>query len=72
MSGQLWALIAGVGFGTFQASNRRAAQRLDVYLSTFLQLIVSAVVLAIKRVTARIWLGAAVIVGGSVLLVFTH
>lgn len=46
MSGTLWALAAGVGFGLFQALNLRALHRMDVYLSTFLQIVVSAVVLA--------------------------
>ena len=46
MSGALWAVLAGVGFGLFQASNRRASRHMDVYLSTFLQILVGAVVLA--------------------------
>ncbi|MGH2404312.1 MAG: DMT family transporter [bacterium] len=46
MSGALWAVLAGVGFGLFQAANRRASRGMDVYLSTFLQLAVAAVVLA--------------------------
>ncbi len=47
MSGALWAVMAGVGFGLFQASNRRASRGMDVYLSTFLQLVIAAVVLAV-------------------------
>ena len=46
MSGALWALAAGVGFGLFQTLNRQALRGMDVYLSTFLQLAISAVVLA--------------------------
>ncbi len=46
MSGVLWAVVAGVGFGLFQASNRRASRHMDVFLSTFLQILVGAVVLA--------------------------
>ncbi len=46
MSGVLWAMVAGVGFGLFQASNRRASRHMDVLLSTFLQILVGAVVLA--------------------------
>lgn len=46
MSGALWAVLAGVGFGLFQASNRRASRHMDVLLSTFLQIVVGAVVLA--------------------------
>src|SRR3972149_3664041 len=44
--GARWALLAGGGFGLFQALNRRAIQGMDVYTSTFLQLLVSTVVLA--------------------------
>jgi drug/metabolite transporter (DMT)-like permease len=46
MSGELWALVAGAGFGLFQTVNRRAVAGMDVYLATFLQLVVSSVVLA--------------------------
>ncbi len=46
MSGALWAVMAGVGFGFFQSLNRRAVSGMDVYLATFLQLLISAVVLA--------------------------
>jgi drug/metabolite transporter (DMT)-like permease len=46
MSGVLWAVAAGVGFGVFQTLNRRAVQGLDVYVATFLQLLISALVLA--------------------------
>lgn len=46
MSGELWALVAGAGFGLFQTVNRRAVQGMDVFLATFLQLVVSSVVLA--------------------------
>jgi len=45
MTGVLWAIVAGVGFGFFQAFNRRAGRSIDSYLSTFLLLVVSAVVL---------------------------
>ncbi len=46
MTGPLWALAAGLGFGVFQALNRRAVQGMGVMVATFLQLLVSAVVLA--------------------------
>ncbi|MDR7555249.1 MAG: DMT family transporter [Armatimonadota bacterium] len=46
MSGALWALLAGLGFGTFQTINRIAVRRMSVYVSTFLQLVVSTAVLA--------------------------
>lgn len=45
MTGALWAMFSGIGFGIFQSFNRRAVQGMDVYLATFLQLLVSAVVL---------------------------
>lgn len=47
MSGALWALIAGVGFGLFQTVNRRAVLEMDAYLATFLQLLVSALLLGL-------------------------
>ncbi|HMQ30916.1 MAG TPA: DMT family transporter [Chloroflexaceae bacterium] len=46
MTGALWAALAGVGFGLFQALNRRALKTMDAYLATFLQLAISLVVLA--------------------------
>jgi len=46
MTGVLWAVIAGVGLGVFQAINRRAVLGMDVYQATFLQLLVSALILA--------------------------
>jgi len=45
MSGALWALAAGAGFGLFQALNRQAVRGMDVYLATFVQLLVSSIVL---------------------------
>jgi drug/metabolite transporter (DMT)-like permease len=47
MTGALWAVGSGVGFGLFQSLNRRALAGMDVALSTFIQLFVSAIVLAI-------------------------
>jgi len=47
MSGALWALAAGVGFGLFQTLNRQAVRGMDVYVATFVQLAVSSVVLII-------------------------
>jgi drug/metabolite transporter (DMT)-like permease len=47
VTGILWAIVAGVAFGVFQAFNRRAGRSIDSYLSTFLLLVVSAVVLLI-------------------------
>ena len=45
MSGALWAVVAGVGFGLFQTFNRRAGRGMDVYRSMFILLLVSTVVL---------------------------
>lgn len=45
MTGAIWALLSGVGFGIFQTYNRRAVQGMDVYVATFLQLLVSVLVL---------------------------
>jgi len=47
MSGALWALAAGAGFGFFQALNRQAVRGMDVYVATFVQLLVSSIVLAV-------------------------
>lgn len=46
MSGPVLALLSGVGFGLFQTVNRRTLRSMDVYLSTFLLLVVSTLVLA--------------------------
>lgn len=52
MSGAMWALAAGAGFGIFQALNRQAVRGMDVYVATFVQLLVSSMVLmAISLVT---------------------
>jgi drug/metabolite transporter (DMT)-like permease len=50
MTGVVWAALAGVGFGLFQATNRAAALDMDVYRSTFIQLVVSAVILVAASV----------------------
>jgi drug/metabolite transporter (DMT)-like permease len=47
VTGVLWAVVAGLGFGVFQSFNRRAGRSIDSYLSTFMLLIVSSIVLAI-------------------------
>jgi drug/metabolite transporter (DMT)-like permease len=46
MTGVLWAASAGTGFGLFQTANRAAVLEMDVFASTFVQLVVSAVLLA--------------------------
>jgi drug/metabolite transporter (DMT)-like permease len=46
VTGVLWAAASGIGFGLFQSVNVRAVRRLDdVYVSTFLQLLVATAVL---------------------------
>ena len=47
MTGVLWAIVAGLAFGVFQSFNRRGGRNIDSYLSTFMLLAVSAIVLAI-------------------------
>lgn len=47
MTGALWAVGSGLGFGCFQSLNRRALAGMDVVASTFIQIVVSAVVLAL-------------------------
>jgi drug/metabolite transporter (DMT)-like permease len=53
MSGALWALGSGLGFGVFQSVNRRALVGMDVAASTFLQILVSAIVLAIVSAVSQ-------------------
>ncbi len=47
MSGIFLSIISGLGFGLFQAINRRAAHGVNAYQATFLLLFVSSVVLII-------------------------
>ena len=47
MSGAVWALLAGAGFGLFQSLNRQAVRGMDVYVATFVQLAVSALILGV-------------------------
>jgi drug/metabolite transporter, DME family len=59
VTGVLWAAVSGIGFGLFQSVNVRAVRRLDdVYVSTFLQLLIAAALL----------LGACIAVGDLRLL----
>jgi drug/metabolite transporter (DMT)-like permease len=47
VTGALWAAASGIGFGLFQSLNRRAIRDIDdAFVSTFLQLLIAAVVLA--------------------------
>lgn len=50
MTGALWAVAAGLGFGIFQSFNRGAVRQMDVFLATFLQLLVSSIVLSIMTI----------------------
>jgi drug/metabolite transporter (DMT)-like permease len=53
VTGVVWAAASGIGFGLFQSVNVRAVRRLeDVYVSTFLQLLVAAAVLLLACVVA--------------------
>ena len=45
MNGILLSIVSGVMFGLFQALNRRAGRQGDVYLATFILLLVSSIVL---------------------------
>lgn len=54
MTGSLWGVVSGVGFGLFQSLNRRALSGIeDAYVSTFLQLLVAAVVLCAVAVATQ-------------------
>jgi drug/metabolite transporter (DMT)-like permease len=46
LTGALWASLAGLGFGVFQAFNRRARTGFSVYWATFILLFVSTLILA--------------------------
>jgi drug/metabolite transporter (DMT)-like permease len=51
VTGALWAAASGIGFGLFQSLNRRAVRDIDdAFVSTFLQLLIAAVVLAVACV----------------------
>ena len=48
MTGALWAAASGLGFGLFQSLNRRAIRDIDdAFVSTFLQLVIAALLLAV-------------------------
>ncbi|MGH2679120.1 MAG: DMT family transporter [Actinomycetota bacterium] len=64
MTGALWAVGSGLGFGLFQSLNRRALAGMDVALSTFIQLFVSAIVLtSVSLLTEDVGLIASAPVG---------
>jgi drug/metabolite transporter (DMT)-like permease len=50
MSGVVWAAIAGVLFGVFQSVNRAALLELDVFASTFIQLLVCSAFMLVALV----------------------
>lgn len=50
MTGTLWAAVAGIGFGFFQAFNRRGGRGFNAYFATFLLLLISTLILAIGSV----------------------
>ena len=47
MSGSIWAALAGIGFGFFQAFNRRARAGFNIFGATFILLSISAFILLI-------------------------
>jgi len=53
MSGVAYAVSAGIGFGIFQAVNRRANQQLDAYRATFLLLVVGALAMVLFSLATR-------------------
>ena len=54
MSGVLWAIASGIGFGLFQSLNRRAIRTIeDPYVSTFLQLAAATAVLMIASLASE-------------------
>ena len=67
MTGALWAVFSGIGFGVFQSFNRRAVQGMDVYVATFLQLLVSAVVLVLLTLVTDSWTMVGSLTGTAVL-----
>ena len=61
MTGVVWAAVAGIGFGLFQSVNRAALRGMDAYASTFLQLLVSVVIL----VVASLVVAGALVIGAA-------
>lgn len=53
MTGPVLAAAAGLGFGVFQTLNRRAVGGTDLFLSTFVQLLLALGVLAIATATTE-------------------
>ncbi len=53
MTGVLWAVVSGLGFGLFQIFNRRAGRGVDAYRATFILLLVSAVLLTVASLATE-------------------
>lgn len=53
MSGIIWAIIAGIGFGLFQVLNRKAGSRIDALSGTFSLLAISAIVLVLASLSTQ-------------------
>lgn len=53
MEGVIWGAIAGIVFGLFQATNRRANLKVDAFLSTFIVILVSLGVVAVLAFIAE-------------------
>jgi drug/metabolite transporter, DME family len=53
MTGVLWAAVAGIGFGLFQSVNRAALRGMDAFASTFLQVLISAVILVVASLATQ-------------------
>lgn len=53
MSGIIWAIIAGIGFGLFQVLNRKAGSQIDALRGTFSLLAISAIVLVVASVATE-------------------
>ena len=62
VSGVLFAAGAGIGFGVFQAVNRRANQTMDAFRATFLLLVIGSASLALFSAATRdlsaLWSGS--------------
>jgi drug/metabolite transporter (DMT)-like permease len=53
MSGALLAVISAVGFGLFQAFNRRGAHKIDIFWATYLLIITSSLVLVLITISTQ-------------------
>lgn len=54
VTGSMWAVASGMGFGIFQVLNRRALTGIDdAYLATFVQLVVAALVLVAAAIATQ-------------------